>query len=311
MKIISRLWLPLLTVSLSATDARAAIAVGASSLIGTLDYSDTFAIGTGASGTRNGTAYSAGAFPITLAPLLQVENSYGNTVRSWSPSLWSLNNDAVFLSGSLVYPGGSGGGSVSGFTQTGNGLDYGIEYDLRNKFVVQFDAVQTVDRVDITVTNTRNGLAGANGLSIFFRANGSANLGNSAEVGIYNPALGEVLAPFDTGSASVDVGEWHNYAVSFDLVTLQLGLYVDQISLGTIDLNTFGGTKFGGGTVAPGAFAALVSAATNDAISVGAAGGNRVWTDNFQVGSAVPEPGAATLSLAAAGTLMRRRRREG
>ena len=198
-----------------------------------------------------------------------MENSYSNTVRSWSPSLWSLNNDANFLSGSIAYPGGSGAGSVSGFTQTGNGVDMGIEYDLRNKDAVQFDAVQTADRVDITSTNVRNGIAGANGISVFFRANGFQSLGVSAEIGIYNPAIGEVLAPFDTGSASVDLGEWHNYAVTYDLTTLQLGVYVDQILLGTVDLNTFGGTKFGGQVVAPGAFAAVVTAATNDAISVG------------------------------------------
>ncbi|HEX2751475.1 MAG TPA: PEP-CTERM sorting domain-containing protein [Verrucomicrobiales bacterium] len=309
MKLFLRLWFPLLPFLLPVPESRAAVAVGASSLIGTLDYSDGFTFGTGGSGTRNGTAYTAGAFPITTAPLLQLENSYSNPVRSWSPSLWSLNNDANFLNGNLNYPGGSGGGSVSGFTQTGNALDYGIEYDLRNRFVVQFDAVQTADRVDITATNVRNGIAGANGISIFFRTNGFTNLGNSAEIGIYNPSIGEVLVPFDTGSASVDLGEWHNYAVSFDLTALQIGVYVDQISLGTIDLNTFGGTKFGGGVVAPGAFAGVVSAATNDAVSVGASGNNRVWTDNFQVGAMVPEPGAAALSLASAGILLRRRRK--
>lgn len=310
MKFLSCFCLPLISLSLCATSARAAIAVGSSSLISGLDYSDTFTFGTGASGSRNGTAYNAGAFPITAAPLLQLENSYSNTVRSWSQSLWSLNNDANFLSGSITYPGGSGAGSVSGFTQTGNAVDMGIEYDLRNKYVVQFDAVQTADRVDITSTNVRNGIAGANGISVFFRANGFQNLGNSAEIGIYNPAIGEVLAPFDTGSASVDLGEWHNYAVSYDLTTLQLGVYVDEILLGTVDLNTFGGTKFGGGIVAPGAFASVVTAATNDAVSVGAAGGNRVWMDNFQVGAAIPEPGTATLSLAAVALLMSRRRRE-
>ena len=88
-----------------ASDAQAAVAVGASTLIGPLDYSDTFTFGTGASGTRNGTAYNAGAFPITIAPLLQLENSYSNTVRSWSSSLWSLNNDANFLS--VRYSGGT------------------------------------------------------------------------------------------------------------------------------------------------------------------------------------------------------------
>ncbi len=307
----SRILLSLLALfSLNPSARGAGVSVGNSSLIGALDYSDTFTIGTGTTGSRYGTAYTTGAFPLPAA-LLPVENSYGNPARNWSGSKWSLNNDAVFLNGTTVFPGGSGAGSVSGMTQTGPSGDWGIEYNLRNQFVVQFDAVQFADRVDLTISNARDGLAGANGLSIFFRANGTSNLGNSAEIGLYNPALGELLTTLDTGLADVDVREWHNYAVSFDLVAMRLGIYVDEIQLGVLDLNTLGGPKYGGGTIAAGAFAGIVSAATNDAISFGAggAGADRVWTDNFQVGAPVPEPGVALLGLTAvSGAAFRRRR---
>jgi PEP-CTERM motif len=304
----------LVTTSAFAPSASAGVAVGSSSLIQALDYSDTFTFGSGASGTRNGVAYNAGAFPITDAPRLALESNYGNTARSWTGSLWSLNNDANFLNGTIVYPGGSGAGSVSGFTQTGGGVDFGIEYDLRNDFVVQFDAVQVSDRIDITIGNFRDAMpgmpsAGANGLSIFFRTNGFTNLGSPAEVGIWNPAIGEALTTFDTGLSGVDLAEWHNYAVRFNLNTLELAIFVDEIALGVIDLNTFGGPKWGGGVVAPGAYASVVNAATNDAVSVGASGGNRVWTDNFQVGQAVPEPGSAAMLMLGLGALGLRRRR--
>ena len=291
-----------------ATVSSAAVAVGASSLISQLDYSDSFTFGSGATGTRNGVAYNAQAFPITNATQLTLENAYGNPARSWSASLWSLANDANFNSASPAYPGGSGGGSATGFTQTGSSLDFGIEYDLRNDFVVQFDAVQVADRVDITATNARNGIAGGNGISVFIRSNGFANLGNSAEVGIYNPLVGETLTTLDTGLAGVDFGEWHNYAVRFNLNTSTLSVYVDEILLGDVDLNTFGGNKWGGGTTAPGAYLSVLSGATNDAVNIGLAGSNRSWTDNFQVGAPVPEPASAALASAALLLLGRRRR---
>jgi hypothetical protein len=42
------------------------VAVGTSDLIGTVQYSDTFTIGSGASsGTRNGQTYSVGGYPLT------------------------------------------------------------------------------------------------------------------------------------------------------------------------------------------------------------------------------------------------------
>ncbi len=289
----------------------AAVAVGDSSLIGQLDYSDTFSIGAGNPGERYGISYGVGGYPLP-EDLLPVENSYGNPARAWSPARWSLNNDAVFLSGSLIFPGGSGAGSISGFTQTGGGVDFGIEYGLRSNFVAQFDAVQTIDRVDITISGARDGLAGANGLSVFFRADGfQSPSGTSAEVGIYNPSIGEVLTTLDTGLAGLTVGEWNNYAVHFDLDSLQLGIYANEVFLGAVDLTTFGGPLWpaDGAVVAPGAFAGVIDATTNGAVSVGAFGGDRVWTDNFQIGAVIPEPSTGSLALLAVFGLLRRRLR--
>ena len=297
-----------LSFAASACSVSGAVAIGASTLISQLDYSDSFSFGSGAAGTRNGVPYSAQAFPITDSTQLALENSYGNPARSWSASLWSLANDANFNSASPAYPGGSGGGSATGFTQTGGSIDYGIEYDLRSDFVVQFDAIQVADRVDITTTNARNGIAGGNGISVFIRSNGFANLGNSAEVGIYNPLVGETLTTLDTGLAGVDFGEWHNYAVRFNLNTSVLSVYVDEILLGDVDLNTFGGNKWGGGITAPGAYLGVLNGATNDAVNVGLFGSTRSWTDNFQVGAPIPEPASAALASLAMLIMGRRRR---
>src|SRR6185503_20276925 len=68
-----------------------------------------------------------------------------------------------------IYPGSSGAGSDFGFTQTGGGLDYGINYGLRNNYVVQADAVQTPDRIDITSGPVPGTIFTQNSLSVFFR----------------------------------------------------------------------------------------------------------------------------------------------
>ncbi len=245
------------------------VAVGASSAIGTLDYSDSFTL-TAKGGNPGRVATAAGESP----PATLMENNHGNPAQTWSSGMWSLTYDpAVWATGGSPYSGPSGSGSDTGFTQRGGGGDWGIEYGLRHDFVVQTDFIQTTDRVDITAGSARNTIGSAGGLSIFFRTTGHPTY---PEIGIYAPSIGERDSGLTSGIASA--GQWHNYAVRFNQVQRELEILVDGTARGTIDLDT----------VAGGAFASY--APSNRAVSIGGTGTDRTWSDNFQVGSSLAPP---------------------
>src|SRR5688572_19304410 len=148
------------------------VRVGQSSLILSLDYSDTF---TGADhGGNPARVYVAspqgpGAYV--------VENTHGNPARSFAQA-----NNAVpefsfaadgpgrpgLVDGNPVYPGSSGAGSDTGFTQTGNNIDYGIQYGLRDQYLVQADAIQSGDRIDVTTGPTPGTIFAGQSVSVFF-----------------------------------------------------------------------------------------------------------------------------------------------
>jgi LPXTG-motif cell wall-anchored protein len=272
------------------------VAVGQSALIGNLDYSDTFtetAFGGEPGRTDN-------AYPVN-SPGTKVENSYGHATEYWTNGDWSINTDSTVVSGGAypIYPGGSGAGSATGLTQTGGGVDYGLAYGLRKNYVVQFDAVQTADRIDITSSNTNNSIADGGGLSVFFRAANSTS--PYPKIGLYNPNVGEVSVASVSGIATVN--SWNNYAVDFDQTDNFLMIYTNQNLVATVNLTTFDG----------GAFAPYEDY-SNAFVSVGGTGSNILWSDNFQVGSAiVPEPSsivalAGMSLLGLAGYVVRRRR---
>jgi hypothetical protein len=244
------------------------VAVGSSALISSRDFSDTWT-----EGVNNRVAdgrYPVGPPTDPTAASLIVENQYGNTpTRYWANNKWSINKDSTAFTG---YPGGSRSGTSTGMTQTGAlNSDWGIYYFKRRDYVVQFDAVQTTDRIDITTGNTVDALADYTGISIFVRA---AHFGGNPEVGIYSPGVGEYNTGFTT--AGLTSGTWHNYAVRFNLDAHRITVFVDQIPLGSLDLNTFQG----------GLFLPMIGTYTNGFVNVGfaATASTVAWTDNFQVG---------------------------
>ena len=241
------------------------VVVGGSSLVAGLDYSDSFAL------TANGgiPGRVVNAYPVNL-PGINVEGNHGNPAQDWNNGHWSISADANAIPGGTPYPGGSGAGSATGMTQKGGGSgDWGIDYGLRNQFVVQTDFVQTTDRVDITAGTTRDTIGNAGNLSVFFRASGTPY----GQIGVYNPAVGEHNTGFTSGIAAP--GAWHNYAVQYNLDARVLAFYVDETWRGSVDLDTFAGGAFSGVAV------------SNATVGAGYAGGDRGWSDNFQVGPPV------------------------
>ena len=287
------------------------VQVGQSSLIAQPDYSDTFT-GTDAGG-RPDRPFTPAVQP---AAAYVVENVYGNpqvNFRSQGQpegvASFSFAGDDVgrVLPESPPYPGSSGAFSATGFTQTGGSIDYGIPYGLaRTHYVVQVDAVQTGDRIDVTSGALPGTIFQDNSLSVFFRGNGSGNASLFRTVNAVNtdtPIQGQPgYETFNTGITGP--GEWHNYAVRYDRGNNVIELFVDEQSKGVIDLTTFAG----------GTYANFDTAAVGAGAGMGA-GNNRGWTDNFQVGPPVPEPATAALlacgALAALGRGLRRRRRPG
>ncbi|MDE0570818.1 MAG: LamG domain-containing protein [Verrucomicrobiales bacterium] len=246
------------------------IAVGESTLIGALDYSDSFTIGENAI-NESRKAYAAQRYPLPVGVEV-IENSYGNPTVSWPSNYWSIARDHAVNPGGFGYFGGNGAGSNSGMTQRGGGGDWSIAYGIRDVFIIQSDFVQLPDRVDFTVGGTPNTIGGADNLNIFFRQTGTSPW---FEIGIYNSLIGEK----DTGLSSdiavrnvtLNTG-WNNYALLVDVGNEMIEAFVNEESKGVIDLNV----------IHDGAYAGILN---NSYIGIGGAGSDRLWSDDFQVGS--------------------------
>jgi len=250
--------------------ATTTVAVGDSTLIGTLDYSDTY--------TENDTTRTDGAY--NASGEYDVENTYGNGAESWlytGNGPWSINNNTSVVPGT-GYPGDSGSGSATGITQTGGEAYWGLSYGLRSDFVVQSDFVYSNAATDyIGIGDDGGNMNAGDGLTVVFADHDVLSL--------FNAQIGTVNLSFDNTIDGTDK-VWANFAVEFNLNTDVLTLYADESELGTVDLNTFDS----------GAFAAVLDGSSNSAVSVGISGDVN-WTDNFQVGSATPEPTTYALML--------------
>jgi hypothetical protein len=313
------------------------VVIGQSSLIGTLDYSDDM---TGTSTTNAPRWYQGGLRP---QEAYNVQNVYGNTPQQFTqtrddggvspprPNMsFAADNGGTSGPGlsngnaNQLYPGTSGAGSSNGFTQAGVGtaatFDYGIPYldssgfsSLRHRFVVQFDAIQTPGQVHVNVGPAAGSIVQRDSLTIAFNGDNAADAARANKVSLitYTTTDGLTFTPVETVVPGITTGlagsrQWHNYAAKFDADANKVEIYLDEQSLGVVDLTTFAG----------GAYAGF----STDAINVGASAGtgtastgagNRVWTDNVQVGSvAVPEPMAAGfVGIGCLATLLRRRGR--
>ncbi len=273
----------------------AGVAVGNSTLIGQLDYADTFT-GTDAGGAPNRPYMAAVQGPDAYV----VESTFGNPAVSFQGASFSFASDLQpgmpgFVAGANAYPTGitnaSGAGSDGGFTQTGGDVDYGLAYGLRDEYIVQFDAVSVPDRIDIS-SGATVGIFGASSLSVFFRGDGTG--GASLFNGAVDTPIQTSMPGFNTGITGA--GIWYNYAVRFDIPDQEIEIFVNESSIGVIDLTTFAGGIYGG--------------FSNGVVGGGGSpgGGDRVWTDNFQVG-AIPEPGSVVLLAAGISSLLFVRRR--
>jgi len=270
------------------------VRVGNSSLIGNLDYSDTLT-GT-ADGGLPGRAYVAVGQPAV------VESNYSNPARLWEPNAGNFSyvqgsTNTGFVPGANPYAGGNtNAGTETGYSQSGGpGTGAGFDYGIRNHFIFQADVVVTSDRVDLTLgADGDANIFDPGALSIFFRDPDATGF---PDIGIYTPSVGEANTGFT--SSVLEVGQFANMAIRANLATSELEVFVNEVSLGTLQLSTFAG----------GAYAPFLN---NRSVGISAAGGDRLWFDNAQVGAvaaALPEPASATLLALTALAMLRRRSR--
>ena len=293
----------------------AGVPVGSSSLFDTLDYSDTFTIDLP---DRPGTHYYNPYF----APdhYYEVETAYNGlspSGREWGQHQhWTFVHSGAAVGLDPDYPGDTGNaGAATGFLQGWE--DVSFPYGARDDFIVQFDAIPAIGRIDIVSLSAPHQHASLvppidyDGLTVFIRPTGGG--GAEGEITLYNAGIGGI----DTGLTSgIPAGntQWHNFAVRFDTPNRNVSVWVDEVLRGTVNLDdpVLFGTFFAGITM-PNA------AVGGGGFNIDETIANPNWIDNFQVGAplipgaAVPEPAVPALLLGAILTfgLFRRRTANG
>jgi len=315
------------------------VPVGQSSLIASLDYSDNM---TGSATSTDLRYYQGGLRPQAA---YNVQSVYGNPQQQFTqnrtdigvspqrPNMSFAGDNGGTTGPGLsngnanqLYPGTSGAGSSNGFTQAGIGtgatFDYGIPYldssgfnSIRHRLVVQFDAIQTPGQVHVNVAPAPGFIEQRNSLTVAFNGDNAADAARANKVSLltYTTTDGITFTPLETVLPGISTGlagsrQWHNYAALFDADAKTVQIFLDEISLTTVDLATFAGGAYGG--FSTDAFNVGASAGAGTA-ATGA--GNRAWTDNVQVGVPaviVPEPVSAGFAgICCVAALCRRGRR--
>ena len=242
-------------------------------VIGTLDYSDSFTVG--AAGTTSATnPRPNGMYNENTFGGYSVENSYGNPQATWTPTgNFSFNSPGNSTGPAITKAATDNAGAATGFAQSGGG-DFNFTYGLRANYVVQVDAILPLDRLDVgSYAKAGDTIASAGSLTVFFRKDSVAGLPG---IGLYNGSKETAVTSTDGTNVKTGVNDanWHRFAVNFDQPNNSLGFYVDGALKARVDLATFAG----------GIYAEFA----NGAVGTGGAGFNGTqaqWMDNFAVGT--------------------------
>jgi hypothetical protein len=286
MKFLARLIVPVAVFSMVAIwgATSSAVLIGQSALIGDLDYADSFTL-TGTNGASSSQRVNglAPGFDQPAGTNLNLEQTFSNPVTSWAPARLRFFSGADTLVG-----------TNDDFALTGEVATFG--YGLRSNYVLQVDAQLTGDRFNFTTSPiSTSAITAAGAISIFIRPTDVA----LPSVGIFKPGEGELDTLLDTGILNAD-NSYHNFAVNFNHVDNLIEVFVDELSIGIVDLDTFDGGAY--------------SLPAGNAQFVGV-GGSVEPMDNFQVGSVavVPEPASialwSLLGLSGFGLVLRHQRR--
>ncbi len=242
-------------------------AVGAPSLIGVVDYSDTFTV---TNAPRRDGLYndnSAGAY--------NIENAYGNPPAAWTPfTSFSFNTPGSSTGPAITQAATGNDSAATGFAQSGGG-DFSFAYGLRDGYVVSVDAILPLDRLDVSsLPSPGANIFATPSLTVFFRKDSATG---APGIGLFNGSKETALT--DAAGAALKSGvadaNWHNFGVYFDRPGSRLGVYVDGAPLAMVDLETFAG--------------GIYKDYSNSGVGTGGAGFNGTqaqWMDNFQVGLA-------------------------
>jgi hypothetical protein len=248
--------------------------VGAPSLIGVADYSDTF--------TVTNAPRSDGLYNNNSGGAYNVESSNANPQAVWSPiSNFSFNSPGTSTGPDITMAATGNPGAETGFAQSGSG-DFSFAYGLRDSYVAAVDAILPLDRLDISSMPApgANVSSATQSLSVFFRKDSSTGAG----IALYNGST-ETAVTDGSGTAArtgIDDANWHNFAVHFNAPAGRLGIYVDGEQMADVDLATFAG--------------GIYRNYLNSAVGTGGAGFDGIqaqWMDNFMVGLPGPAIGGS------------------
>ena len=205
------------------------VAVGESSLISEISYSDTFTINDVRDKYHDFAWYSA------YSPA-SVEIESSNDIIRWN----SDNPSGLHIRSTNSAVSGFGNkGSLSGVLEVNNS-NVSIVYNKSDSdtFIVQFDAIlpsvrsgNTSGRLEISCS--KQGLAFPelpDTFSVYLK-----KVGIFHEIGFYNSSFGEKKV---MQNINVSDNEWHNYALAFNKVTKQVEIFIDETPVFDIDLHT-------------------------------------------------------------------------